>query len=443
MTSIQHQQIDSLLSFLDQGVSPWHAVASVKATLEAAGFKELLETDDWPLEANQRYFVIRDGSSIIAFITANNLSAETGFHIAGAHTDSPTIRIKPNPNLHNNGAVRLAVEVYGGTMLPTFIDRDLSLAGRVSLKSSNPYQQQTALVDFKQALLRIPSLAIHLNRTVNDEGLCHHKQDQYNPMLGYIAEDLPKEPSFNDMLAKQLGIDVTEISGFEVNVYDTQGAARYGAEQEFFASSRIDNLASVHASLSALVNADTDADKTRVIALFDHEEIGSNTFKGADGSFIDDVLERISLSSHTAEMNHTGQQARSLFKRALANSYFLSIDMAHAWNPSFSDKHDVNHRPRVNQGPAIKFNANQNYTTDAVSEAMFMHLCELADVPLQKFVSRNDMPCGSTIGPKMAARLGIRAIDIGNPMWSMHSIRESAGVKDHLHMIDVLGVFFN
>ena len=430
------EKADQLLQFLDTGVSPWHVVSDVKRQLLGSGFQELNERDEWHLEADEKYFVTRDGSSIIAFITSESMTSGDAFKIAGAHTDSPTIRVKPNPSLKQDNTLRLGVEIYGGTLLPTYVDRDLSSAGRISLKSDSIYGQKTALVDFKAPILRIPSLAIHLNRTVNEDGLCHHKQDQYNPMLGYVAHDLPSEPDFTGLLAEQAGVSEEDILAFEINVYDTQKAERYGLEREFYASSRIDNLASVHASMSALMESTSTSKDHRVIALFDHEEIGSNTFKGADGSFIDDTLERISLATTTGS-------ERSAFKQSLAKSIFLSIDMAHAWNPSFADKHDKNHRPHVNEGPVIKFNANQNYTTDAVSEGIFVQLCRTADVPYQKFVSRNEMPCGSTIGPKMAARLGIRGIDIGNPMWSMHSIRESAGVHDHQKLIDVLKVFFS
>jgi len=429
------QPVQNLLDFIDASPSPWHVVKTIEALLAAQtpAWQRLDETAKWVLQPGGRYYVVRDDSSIILFMQGQKPLAETGFKIIGAHTDSPGLRIKPNAASSADGLMRLGVEIYGGPILATFTDRDLSLAGRIAYK--NDQDQITGmLVKFDQPLLRLPNLAIHMNRTVNEEGLKLQKQTELPLILSASAEEQLPQAYFSALLHQQTGIAATRILSWDLAVYDTQKGAFWGAESEFYANSQLDNLASCHAALQALLdNADLQPDSTRVCALFDHEEIGSQSNKGADGSFLPDVLGRIALATAT-----DGED----YARALAKSFMISADMAHAYQPNFPNAYDPGHKVIVNKGPVIKINANHNYSSESVSAAMFVDWCEQAGVPYQKYSHRCDLPCGSTIGPITSAKLGIRSIDVGNPMWAMHSIRESAGVLDHDYMIRVMKRFF-
>jgi aspartyl aminopeptidase len=429
------QQVQNLLDFIDASPSPWHVVSTIEAQLaeQIPAWQRLDETAKWTLQPNGRYYVVRDDSSIILFIQGQQPLAETGFKIIGAHTDSPGLRIKPNAASSGDGLVRLGVEVYGGPILATFTDRDLSLAGRIAYKNDQD-EIGSLLVKFDQPLLRLPNLAIHMNRTVNDEGLKLQKQTELPLILSASTEEQLPPAYFTALLQQQSGIAATRILSWDLAVYDTQKGAFWGGESEFYADSQLDNLASCHAALQALLDeANLQSDATRVCALFDHEEIGSQSNKGADGSFLPDVLSRIASATATGSEDYA---------RALAKSFLISADMAHAYQPNFPNAYDPSHKVLVNKGPVIKVNANHNYSSESVSAAMFADWCEQAGVPYQKYSHRCDMPCGSTIGPITSAKLGIRSIDVGNPMWAMHSIRESAGVLDHDYMIRVMKRFF-
>jgi len=425
--------VQSLLDFIDASPSPWHVVKTIEAQLAAQTppWQRLDETAKWTLQPGGRYYVVRDDSSIVLFVLGQKSPAETGFKIIGAHTDSPGLRIKPNAASSADGLVRLGVEVYGGPILATFTDRDLSLAGRIAYKND---QDQIARmpVKFDQPLLRLPNLAIHMNRAVNEEGLKLQKQTELPLILSTSTEEQLPPAYFSALLQQQSGIAAERILSWDLAVYDTQKGAFWGAESEFYADSQLDNLASCHAALQALLNAD-GMDATRVCALFDHEEIGSQSNKGADGSFLPDVLGRIALATATDSEDYA---------RALAKSFMISADMAHAYQPNFPNAYDPGHKVIVNKGPVIKVNANHNYSSESVSAAMFVDWCEQAGVPYQTYSHRCDLPCGSTIGPITSAKLGIRSIDVGNPMWAMHSLRESAGVLDHDYMIRVMKRFF-
>lgn len=422
-----------LLDFIDASPSPWHVVQTLEAQLARFNFVRLDETETWALKPSGRYYVVRDGSSMIAFVVGKNALAETGFKLIGAHTDSPGLRIRPNAANYLDGFLRLGVEVYGGPILATFADRDLSLAGRVSFKTTQG-QLETRLIRFDQALLRLPNLAIHMNRSVNDEGLKLHKQHELPLLLSRISEQQLPQAYFIDLLKAQLSLDHDRILAWDLVVYDTQKGTFWGAEQEFYANSQLDNLASCHAAIMALLDEQTlFADATCVCALFDHEEVGSESHKGADGSFLPDILARIASATETTQQDYA---------RALAKSIQISVDMAHAYQPNFPLAYEPDHKVMVNKGPVIKVNAGQRYSTESHSEALFVNWCEEAGVPYQKYSHRCDLPCGSTIGPITSAKLGIRSVDVGNPMWAMHSIRESAGVFDHAFMIKVLTHFF-
>lgn len=427
------QQVRNLLDFIDASPSPWHAVKSVEDLLAPFQFVKLDETVKWELQPGGRYYVIRDDSSIIIFVQGQRPLVETGFKMIGAHTDSPGLRIKPNAAGGSDGLLRLGVEVYGGPIIATFTDRDLSLAGRINYKDDQNAIVST-LVKFDRPLLRLPNLAIHMNRAVNEEGLKLHKQNELPLILSVLAEECLPQAYFAQLIQQQSGCEAERILSWDMAVYDTQKGVFWGANNEFYANSQLDNLASCHAALLALLDdAVLESGNTLVCAFFDHEEIGSESNKGADGSFLTDVLQRVASVS---------ENNREDFARALAKSFFISADMAHAYQPNFPLAYDPDHKVTVNKGPVIKVNANHRYSSESLSQAMFIDWCEQAGVPYQKYSHRSDLACGSTIGPITSARLGIRSVDVGNPLWAMHSARESAGVLDHGYMIRVMKRFF-
>lgn len=428
------EQTQDLLDFIDASPSPWHVIASLEKCLSQFDFQRLDEREAWDLSAGGRYYVIRDDSSIIVFVAGAKDLANSGFKILGAHTDSPGLRIKPKPLLTSDNLLRLAVEVYGGPILATFSDRDLSLAGRVAYRSDDG-SIASRLLHFEQPLLRLPNLAIHMNRTVNEEGLKLHKQTELPLLFACASEQQLPADRFTGLLSENTGLPAEQILSWELNVYDTQKGSFWGDDQTFFADSQLDNLASCHAGLSALLDESAlDSGNTLVCAFFDHEEIGSESCKGAAGSFLPDILQRIGIA-----MDLDSQS----YQRALANSLMISADMAHAYQPNFPNAYEPEHKVIVNQGPVIKINANHRYTSSCLSEAAFIDYCQQAEVPFQKYAHRGDLPCGSTIGPIASAKLGIATVDVGNPMWAMHSARESAGVLDHNYMIKALNLFFS
>jgi aspartyl aminopeptidase len=423
----EHQQhAQDLLDFIDASPSPWHAVATLEQRLRVDGYTRLDERKLWRLSSGDRHYVIRGDSSLIAFQVGEKATADSGFRIIGAHTDSPGLRLKPKAAYGSEQLTRLGVEPYGGPILATFTDRDLSLAGQLHLRGKDGVESR--LIRFEQALARLPNLAIHMNRKVNDEGLKLNKQTELPLILGQLQNELPPAQQFRALLAKQADCPAGNILSFEFNVYDTQKGAFWGAAGEFLADSQIDNLSSCHAGLCALLDA-KPAPHTSVCAFFDHEEIGSESHKGADGSFLSDILERITQSR--------GEE-RSEYQRGLAHSLMISADAAHAFHPNFPNAYESCHAIRLNQGPAVKINSNQRYATDGFTEAWFAELCRQAGVPSQTYVHRSDLGCGSTIGPMSAARLGMRTMDCGAPMWAMHSARESAGVMDQLSLARML-----
>lgn len=421
-----------LLDYIDASPSPWHAVETTENRLLEHGFIKLHEDMSWALEFNRGYYVVRDDSSIIAFRMGEAPTSVGGFNIVGAHTDSPALRVKPNGSHKAGSMVRVGVEVYGGLQIATYADRDLSLAGRITY--SHEGQLITELVRFDEALLRLPTLAIHMNRMVNEEGLKFNAQTEIPLYLTCAEDNLPSESVLKNLIADEMDIKADQIKAWELNVYDTQPGAFWGPDSEFIANSQFDNLASCHAALTALLNSNEPSDTTRVIAFFDHEEIGSNSFKGADGNFMRDVLERITS---------TFEEESDAFDLAIARSFLISADMAHAAHPNFPNAYEPDHLAIMNQGPVIKVNQNVRYTTTSKSEARFMALCEKADVPCQKYVHRTNLACGSTIGPLSSSILGIESVDVGNPMWAMHSARESAGTHDHEYMIKALEALFS
>ncbi|WP_347257695.1 M18 family aminopeptidase [Methylocaldum sp.] len=419
-----------LLDFIDASPSPWHAVATMEKRLREKGFTRLEESQTWSLRPEGRHYVIRGGSSLIAFIVGSRPMIESGFRIVGAHTDSPGLRLKPKAPHQTETMMRLAVEVYGGPILATFSDRDLSLAGRICVRSDSMLQSR--LIHFEQPLVRLANLAIHMNRSVNEDGLKLNKQNEL-PLLfsGFCDAETP-EHKFLNLVADKAECKPSDILSWDLNVYDTQKGSFWGPQLEFVADSQLDNLSSCYAGLVALLETEA-SESTCVGAFFDHEEIGSESNRGAMGSFISDVLERI---AYAADADVSG------YKQALSRSFMISADAAHAYHPNFPNAYEPLHRIAVNLGPAIKVNANQRYATDSMTEAKFIELCRQGDVLYQKYSHRTDLACGSTIGPMTAARLGIPTVDVGCPLWAMHSIRESAGVLDQPYLAAVLKTFF-
>jgi aspartyl aminopeptidase len=419
-----------LLNFIDASPSPWHAVESTKQRLLAENYQALDEREVWQLKKGQGYLVVRGGSSIIAFKLGQSELVNMGLRIIGAHTDSPGLRLKPKASFDGGGYVRIGVEVYGGPILATFADRDLSLAGRVSVRNGDGFE--TKLVKFDQPVLRLPNLAIHMNREVNEQGLKFNKQTELPLILSALENNLDSDQTFISILSSALGVSADAIINWELNVFDTQKGIFWGAHQEFIADSQLDNLASCHAALTALLATDKPI-STTLCAFFDHEEVGSQSAAGAGGSFLADIIQRIS--------NNLGLSEEAQ-KQGLANSFFISADMAHAYHPNFPAAYEPCHHALVNHGPVIKTNANQRYSTGADTAAKFIQLCEHAGVPYQQYAHRTDLGCGSTIGPIVAANLGIASVDVGSPMWAMHSLRESAGALDHEYMIKVFKEMF-
>jgi aspartyl aminopeptidase len=428
------QNAQDLLDFIDASPSPWHVISSLEQYLAAFSFQRLQENQAWSLNSGGRYYVVRDDSSIIIFVAGQQDLTESGFKILGAHTDSPGLRLKPNPVINSDKLLRLAVEVYGGPILATFSDRDLSLAGRIAYQTENG-EIASRLLRFEQPLLRLPNLAIHMNRTVNEDGLKLNKQTELPLLFANTVEQQLAADQFSSLIQQASGLAAEQILGWEFNVYDTQKGVFWGENQAFYADSQLDNLASCHAGIKALLTeAALDSGNTIICAFFDHEEIGSESCKGAAGSFLPDILARISFALSVDTQG---------YQRALANSMMISADMAHAYQPSFPNAYEPGHKIIVNQGPVIKINANHRYASSCLSEARFVQLCQQAEVPFQKYAHRGDIPCGSTIGPIASAKLGIPTVDVGNPMWAMHSVRESAGTLDHAYMITVLTQFFS
>ena len=415
-----------LCAYVEASPSPYHAVAESVRRLEGQGFTALRETDAWLLQPGAARYVVRSDASLIAFRVGNRSPVEAGFHVVGAHTDSPNLRLKPQPAIGKEGYAQLGVEVYGGVLLYTWLDRDLGIAGRLILDDGKGGVER-ALVRIAEPIARVASLAIHLDREVNDKGLVLNKQQHLAPLLALGA---PGEAT--EALMRTLAGDATRVRGFDLGLYDLTAPTVGGQDQSFVFSARLDNLACCHAATCALGQASAGA-ATQVIALFDHEEIGSESATGAGGPFLEDVLSRI--------VDVTGD-GPSAFARAIAASFCISADMAHAVHPNYADKHEPNHMPRIGKGPVVKTNVQQRYATDGLTAARFRALCRDAEVPVQDFVTRTDLACGSTIGPITAARLGIATVDVGNPMLSMHSIREMCGAADVAMLIRVLARFF-
>jgi aspartyl aminopeptidase len=429
------EAISGLQSFLDAGPSPYHAVATVAARLEASGFTPRDEAETWAGGSAGRHYVVR-GGSLVAWVLDEPGQVEHGFRIVGAHTDSPNLRVKPRPDMGRAGYRQLGVEVYGGALWNSWLDRDLGLSGRVAIRGGGADTDRAVelrLVRVDRPLLRVPQLAIHLDRGVNENGLKLNPQQHLVPL--WAIDDVgTDEVTFTRFLGEQLDIDPARVLAWDVMLHDTTPAAVLGRDREFLSSARLDNLVSCWAAAEAITGTPEEiaGRGVAVICLFDHEEIGSQSSSGAAGSILPTILERVATD---AGCSRTG------FFEALARSACVSADGAHATHPNYAERHEPGHHIVPNGGPAIKVNANVRYATDAGSSAAFKLDCERAGVAVQEFVVRTDLACGSTIGPVTAAQLGIGTIDVGVAQLSMHSARELCGAHDPDRLRRVLAEF--
>ncbi len=428
----EEQFSNDLIDFIYASPSPFQAVRNVKAALLKKGYKELLRSDSWDIKKGDKYFTTKNDSSLIAFVAGTGNISEKGFRIITAHTDSPTLKIKPSPEIISKGNyLTLNVETYGGAILNTWLDRPLSIAGRVTLVSDNILEPIVKYVNIRKPLLVIPNLAIHLNRSINEDKT-YNKQTDMLPIISLVDDNFEKKDFIKKFLAKYLNVPVEQILDYDLNLYEYAKGEIIGLNEEFVSTGRLDDLSMVHAGVDALLASNTNK-ATNVMVCFDNEEVGSMTKQGAQSPFLLDVLQRITWSLG---------KAKDAFYRAKTNSFGISADNAHAVHPNIPEKHDPVLQPKINGGPVIKINANQKYTTDAVSSAVFEMLCKKAGVPCQKYVNRSDIAGGSTLGSVLTTQLDIRMADVGNAMLAMHSIRELAGVKDHFYMREVFQEFY-
>lgn len=422
----------NLIGFIDESPSSFHATKNVEKILIKAGFKRLNPEDKWDLEKERKYYTIKNNSAVVAFIVGKGEVEKDGFKLIGAHTDSPSFRIKPSPEMTvENKYLKLNTEVYGGPILNTWFDRPLSIAGRVNLKSDNPLKPKELLIDMEKPITIIPNLAIHMNRKVND-GVKLNQQTETLPLISTINDEFEKDDFLIKLIAEQLDVNVDDVLDFELFLYEVEKGSLIGLNEEFISIGKLDDLAMVHAGLNGLIDSNVSK-ATNVLVCFDNEEVGSRTKQGAASPMLRTVLERVTLS--------LGKNKEDYY-RALSKSFLISADQAHALHPNYTEKQDPTNKPIINGGPAIKIAANQAYTTDSFSSSVYEGICKSINVPVQKFVNRSDERGGSTIGPISSSQLDIPSIDIGNPILGMHSIRELGGVFDHYYTYKTFKEFY-
>jgi len=429
-----HAHSRDLLGYIDASPTSWHCAAVTATRLDALGFRPLIEDTAWNLAAGGAYYVVRAGA-IVAFRLGKKAPWESGFRMIGAHTDSPHLRLKPLPDPTPSSVRQLGVEVYGGAMWYSWLDRDLGVAGRAFVTTPSSATPTERLFAIRRPICRIPSVAIHLNREVNTAGLKLNSQKNLAPLFAMESTDI----NFKGVIAAELGLEAANIVGWDAALFDVTPSTLGGWDESFIFAPRLDNQASCHAALIALKEAPA-GDATQMIALHDHEEVGSLSREGADGPFVETLLRRICRPGFWRDDSEGGDHAE-LFARAIAKSWHVSADMAHASHPNYADLHEPEHKPLINAGPVIKINSNQRYATNGESESFFAALAADVGIAVQRFVTRTDLACGTTIGPIAAGRLGIKTVDVGNPMLSMHAIREQCGSHDHPQMITVMTRF--
>lgn len=428
--------INRLFQFLDSSPVNFLAVDTICKRLNDAGFKSFdassrLES----VKAGEKFYVVKNDSSIYAFVIGRQPLAEKGFHIICSHCDSPTFRIKPNAEMLREGMLSLNTEVYGGPIMSTWFDRPLSLAGRVIVESGDILRPDTRLLHIRRPLLTIPNLAIHFNRQVNDGVKLSKQTDMLPLMAATVNEELKKEGVLLSLISEELNVSIPDILDFDLYLYDTTPPSIFGLQQEMISAGRLDDLSMVHASLEALIAATEEGtpEQTNIMAVFDNEETGSQTKQGAGSPFLRSMIERIIIA----------QEGRGDdFYRAVEQAFMISADNAHAWHPNYSSKYDPTNHPHLGLGPVIKLNASQKYATDAVSAAVFAGICRKAGVPFQYFVNHSDVAGGSTLGNILASSLPVKGVDMGNGVLAMHSVRETGSVADHLYCIKAFTEFY-
>ncbi len=427
------QLAEELINFIYNSPTAFHVVENVARELESKGYKRLVLTEEWSIERGEKYYTTKSGSAIFAFDIGDQPLEKAGIKMICAHSDSPGFKIKPDPEMIVDGKLlKLNTEVYGGPILMSWLDRPLSIAGRVILRSDDPLNPAHKLVNFRKPLVYIPNLAIHLNRSVND-GVELNKQKDMLPLVSTVNDALEKDGWLQKIVAKELQVNFDDILDFDLFLYEFEKGTVLGINNEFISSPKLDDLAMVHSGLKAFLSSNENKG-TKMLCVFDNEEVGSGTKQGAGSPVLKHIIDRIA-----EKLDMTQEQKQ----RALYNSFMISADMAHSIHPNQVEKHDPVLHPVLNGGPVIKIHANQKYTTDGDSGAVFETLCQKAGVPCQKFVNRSDMVGGSTLGNILTSQLDIRSVDVGNPMLSMHSVRELGGVQDHTYMFKVFETFYN
>ena len=422
-----------VVEFIDESPSTYHVVKNCSDILDENGFERIMPREKWEIKRGGKYFFKKSSSTIIAFTVGENFDVKKSFKIFGAHTDSPCFRIKPNPEMVTENIVRLNTEVYGGPILGTWFDRPLSIAGRVIVKGEDPFFPKTVKIKIDEPLLTIPNLAIHQNREVNN-GVKIDKQNDVLPVISLINKNFEKEGYLERIILEKTGIKKEDIIDFDLYLYATEKGCLLGANEEFMSSPKLDNLASVYTGLIGLVEAEENQDRINIFVAFDNEEIGSATKQGADSNYLLNTLERISLALGLD---------RSDFLQMLESSYILSADAAHAAHPAHLGKTDPTNRGRINEGISIKISAKQKYTSDGYSIAIIKQLIEGTEIRIQPFVNESNELGGSTIGPLSSTHLDIDGVDLGVPMFAMHSVRELCGIFDVFYLKELAKEFFS
>ncbi|MCH3964913.1 MAG: M18 family aminopeptidase [Clostridium sp.] len=429
----QIEEANELIDYIYESPTAFHAAKNAAAMLERHGFIELYEGEPWKIEKGGKYFTRKNQSALVAFIPGNGEIEDEGFRIVAAHTDSPGFRIKPNADMEVEGSyVKLNTEVYGGPILNTWMDRPLSLAGRVVLRGKDPFNPDIRFINVKRPLMVIPNLAIHMNRDVN-AGVKLNRQKHLLPLLA-LADTFSRDKKYlNGIISEELSIDSQKILDFDLFLYEFEKGRVVGANNEFISSGRLDDLSMVYSGIKAISNSRVK-DSTNVMVCFDNEEVGSTTKQGANSPMLLSVLERIALNL---------KKNRDEFYRSISKSFIISCDLGHALHPNYEEKSDPVNRPVINRGPIIKISASQSYTTDGVSGAVYREICRRAGIPVQIFVNRSDERGGSTIGPISSSHVNMTSLDMGIAILSMHSVRELGGVRDYLYALKSFREFYN
>lgn len=421
------------LEFVETATSPFHVVKSIEQQLQENGFEPLDFNKTWALSPGKAYYSIPYGTTLFAFRTPDDISDNSAARIIASHTDHPGFKIKPFADVEEHSYHKLNIEAYGGAILNTWLDRPLSIAGKVALRSEHTFAPETRLIDIDRPLLTIPNLAIHMNRKVNS-GIELNKQTDLLPLFSLCSEFNEEELTFIEFIADYLNVNAEDILDYDLNVYSKEPGCILGAKKEFYSCPRIDNLSSVYAELQALLRGDHSEKDFLVGIFYDNEEIGSKTKQGADS-----ILAQIFLKKLLYAFGYSDGDIYNF----MMNSFLISADVAHATHPNHREKHDITNLTRINHGVAIKINGNQRYASDTEAIAIVQQICEKYAIPYQKYVNRSDIAGGSTLGSILSSWLPVKTVDLGIPILAMHSIRETAGIKDEISLMRLLHAFYS